>query len=189
MKKIDIINAMLGSVGELPVNDLQDEENELLVAANNILNLQMRSEQAVGWWYNVENVTLLLERASGRIRISPDIVRVRTDKRRYAIRGQALYDLDRGEYVQDEKVQAEIVRVLPIEELPEIAAILVEKAAVLRFQRAYDADESKTRLLMADYQGALADCKAEHTRNVRAKPLNSPYHLRVKNFIGRRGWM
>lgn len=175
---------MLGSVGELPVNDL-DEENELLTRAKEILALCAENEQARGWWFNTELATLTRDEFSQRIRVPNDVCEIRAENRRLTIRGSAVYDLDLGDFTSEEHIHAEIVRVLPVDQLPKVAGTLVERSAVLRFQRAYDADESKTRLLVADYQLALQDCNAAHTRNVRANPLMSPYQQHVWAQIGR----
>lgn len=184
------INSMLGTMGEAPLNAI-DDAHPYRGACVSILNTVDREYQARGWWFNREQLTLSPSGLDSGIYLPGDAISVRTSNRNYVQRYRRLYNLDGGSYVftQDEDVQ--IVRLVPFEEAPELYAAYCAAEAVLRFQKRYDGDSQKTRELGREQAEARIAAMAEETRQVQANLIDSNVRLsyiksRVQMVRGRR---
>jgi hypothetical protein len=163
MRIIDVVNDMLGTMGEAPLNSLNDSHN-MKGAAQRILARFNKNIQAEGWWYNREKFTALPELNTGKIYLPSDTIGVRGD---FIQRGRVLYDPAKGTDVFTQPQTFQLLRLVPFEDLPEIAAAYIAAAAVLRFQSDYDGDSTKTRELTLLAMAAKTEAKAEETRQVR----------------------
>ena len=73
-----VVNSMLGLLGELPLNAL-DEPHPLIPAALAALDAQTTLVQSDFWWFNVEYPTLTPQVGSGMILVPPDAASVVPD--------------------------------------------------------------------------------------------------------------
>lgn len=184
LTKLQVINAMLGSVGESPLNDIDDEENELLVQALQLYDRVLEQILAEGWWFNTEDAVLSYDTLSDRVKIPNDALSIRAMNPNYVARGLALYDVSTGEYVKHD-TPVEIVRLLPIEEIPAPACYLVESACSLEFIRYYDADVSKINQLSSFYQKNRAETMRMHNKISRHNVLMNPSSIITLTKMGR----
>lgn len=186
MDKLQVINAMLGTIGESPVNSIDDEENELLNNALQMYDRVIPELLSEGWWFNTEIAKLSYDVHSERVKVPNDALQVRAENPNYVIRGLALYDVSKGDWVKKD-VTVELIRNLPIEEIPTPVCYLAETMCSLHFIRYYDADTSKINQLQAFYVKNRADSLRMHTKCSRPSLLMSPHVLGAHVDMGRRG--
>lgn len=164
---LDVINDMLGSMGQRPVNSI-DSTNRWVGIALGILNRTKDNTLAVGWWFNTERAVLVPSAQDSRIYLPNDYLGiVRGEQSRYVMRGRQLFDTYEGTDLFTSEVEVEIVRSLPFEDVPHIVAAYIAAAAVLRFQRDYDGDSTKTSFLSREYEAARVLARSEDIRNRR----------------------
>ena len=167
------VNSCLGTLGELPVNDV-DEDHPLVPAALAKINQETAFLQADLWWFNVEYPTLFPDPITKTIRIPSDCVGVDslTESPRYAVRSGRLYDLDNGSDQFNAPMRVRLHRALPFDDMPILARALVQARAARKFHADYDGDQAKMQRLTADEQQTYMTFNAEHIRNAKANMLN-----------------
>lgn len=177
MQTLSVINLMLGTMGELPLNSLEDT-HALLPAMQGALDDANRRIQADGWWFNMEDLTLTPNPADQSVYLPNDCLSVRTPKYNLVKRGNRIYNLTGGTFVFTQShLDVELIREVVFEDLPEIAASYISAVAILKFQTDYDGDTAKARQLAAEVQTAHIDINTAHTRNRRSNLLITNYRL------------
>jgi hypothetical protein len=192
MQTLTVVNSMLGTLGEAPLNSLS-EEHPLLGACQLYIGLSDTAIQSTGWWYNREHLTLQPSARDSGIYVPGDTLGIRDplvhgthQPVRAALRGRRLYSLDRGTYDFTDTLDVVLIRRVPFQELPEIAAAYIAADAVLTFQRVYDGDAARTRQLEVAHNMARANANAEETRNVKANMKDTNVHIQLlRRRVGR----
>ncbi len=176
--QLDIVNEMLGLLGERRVNTL-DLEHPLVSSGVNFLRVANAREQGRGWWFNTELVTLSPD-INGRIAVPTDVLQLdpKDTALRYAQRGSALYNLaplpGGNPAVFTQAVVCGLIRLVPFEDLPTVAGLFVSTSAKLDFLIALDGDDSKIANLGRQRREAQIGLNAEHIRSVDANLLYNP---------------
>lgn len=174
LTELDVVNSCLGTLGELPVNAL-DDEHPLIAAARKVFKEVCYREQARQWWFNTEIIDLKRD-ADSFIYVPQDAIRCDPvdDSKNFIQRGRRLYDPEKGKntYVMDRDVTCWLVRFIPFEDLPVVAATAVNYATQLSFMQSYDADMNKYQQIGRNYADAYALLNAEHIRNADANLLH-----------------
>lgn len=187
VSKLDVVNACLATMGESPLNTLEDDHS-YKAAALNYLTQVNRIEQKRGWWFNSEYVELTPDVNSSYIYVPQDALAVKTIDRwytpLYVQRGSRLYNVAENNYEWPNKFWVDIVRLLAFEELPFHAADVVQFGTVMRFQREFDGDTTRYNQLTQDYSRARAELVAEDVRNRRPNLLATKSNLAKMNLIG-----
>lgn len=197
LTELDVVNGCLGTMGELPVNELDDDHDLIAAARRNFKEINLR-EQAREWWYNSEQVTLQRD-ANGYVFVPGDAIRCdpRDPYNHLIQRGRRLYNPNGATYKLDfESVPVYLVRLVEYEDLPPSAQIVISIATQIKFMSTYDSDSTKYRQLIADYQEAFTIMNAEHIRNMDTNLLDNPQVriklLKVRGYGGNRlatpGW-
>jgi hypothetical protein len=194
ISELDVINEMLASLGESPVNVI-DADHPLTAAGVRMLRVANLREQTKSWWFNKEQVTLTPDATSGYIYTPEDAIRVDpTDSTlNYVQRGRRLYQSyapnSTNKYVFTLPVTCWLVRLVPFEDVPPSAQVLISYAAQLDFQKAYDADRLKFEQIKLEYSQALISLNAEHIRNSEVNLFRRDSTARTLNSIasGTRG--
>jgi hypothetical protein len=185
MRILDVVNEMLGTMGETPLNSLL-QPHPFLAAAKKALEDKNREIQARGWWYNTEAMVGRPSPEDSHIYLSSDILEVRAPSRNVVQRGDRLYDLDTADTVFTADIDLSVVRLIPFEQLPELAAQFIAAEAVKAFQKNYDGDRAKTEELRGEAREARAEARAQHIRSVRANFFDSNYTLsRLRRLVYR----
>lgn len=172
---LDVVNDMLATLGELPINSV-DEGHPMVPAALRILATASAREQAKSWWFNKE-LTDLVPDLSGTIYLPNDTLRVdpQATTLNYVQRGRRLYKpyetSAADKYRFTHKVRCWLIREVPFEDLPVPAQHVVSFSAQLEFLKAYEADQNKVQQVAMLYREAMMTLNAEHTRNVGANLL------------------
>lgn len=179
---LSVVNEMLGTLGELPVNDL-DAFHPVIPKAIAKLGTINSTIQAERWWFNTEYPTLTPQAGSGEIMLPTDLLSVDSIAQwpAVAVRGNRLYNLDDSTYVFTRPLPMRLHREIPFDELPMLARAYIGVAAVLSFQTDIDGDPIKMDKLEQRVAQTRALCNAEHSRNVRANMLQRPGVLAALN--------
>lgn len=175
MTELDVINDQLATLGESPLNSIEDD-HPMVAAGLRFLRVASYREQAKGWWFNKELVTLTPDPVTGKVLVPADAITVDPEApyNHYVQRGRYMYDPRKSSTKFSEPIPTRLTRNIPFEDLPPTAAAYIGVSAVLAFQRSYDADPQKTADLKQDLARALIDLNAEHTRSINANLLNNP---------------
>lgn len=186
---LDVVNSMMGLLGELPVNSINDPHS-LVPAALAALTNQNALVQADFWWFNVEYPTLIPQTPSGQILVPEDASSVDslTQYPRLAVRGNRLFNLDDVTDVFTQPLRVRLHRVLSFEDVPGIARAHIGAKAKLEFQLAYDGDSTKAQYLQQEIKETYIRMHSEHIRNAKANMLMRPSVQQTLNrIVGSRG--
>ena len=172
---LEVVNSMLGLLGELPVNSITDPHT-LIPAALAAITNQNSLVQVDFWWFNVEYPTLIPQAGSGLILVPEDAASVDslTQYPRLAVRGNRLYNLDDITDVFTQPLRVRLHRVLPFSDAPAIARAHIAAKAKLEFQMAYDGDGTKAQIIQQEIKETYIRLHSEHIRNAKANMLMRP---------------
>jgi Tail tubular protein len=146
MQKLDVINAMLASMGQASLNSLT-EANSFKDTGLNNLDLCQRRILSRGFWFNVEERQLTPDLA-GEITVPNDTIELRNiGQNKYVRRGRKVYDQRRRSYLFESSIKVEVTFDIDFDDLPTLAQDYISAVALYEFQLKYDADETKTRRL------------------------------------------
>jgi hypothetical protein len=151
-------------MGEKPLNSLDDPHN-MRFAALQLIDRENRRIQAIGRWYNMEDITLAPSAGDSRIYVPGDTIAFRAPTRNVTIRGRTLYDLENGTPLFEDSITGVLIRLIPFDDLPEQASQWIGASVILKFQADYDGDSQKTKLLAGDLYEAKVLENTEHIRN------------------------
>jgi hypothetical protein len=158
--KLQAINTMLSTVGEPPINSLNAQRADSLIAQN-ILDEVSREVLTYGWQFNTdEDVELAPESTTGFIYISDKIVRVDMD-RSYSeydivVRGNRLYNRKTNSYAFSESIKVIQIYLMEFEEMPETAKRYITIRASRIFQDRMVGSEKHNAFTVRDEVAALA---------------------------------
>lgn len=185
--ELDVVNECLASLGEVPLNSL-DDEHSFVPAARRHLRLANGREQAKGWWFNRETVILTPDPQSNFIYVPEDTISVDPSSQwtHLVQRGRRLYDPLGAGYAIGKQVSVSLIRLIPFEELPPPAAAYISLCAQRDFQKAFDADRMKVEQIYKERQEAWVTLRAEDIRNVGANLLYKPSTMARFNALGGR---
>ena len=188
---LDVVNDMLGLLGERRVNSLA-EPHPLIPDALAKLDTATTIVQADLWWFNVEYPTLTPQSGSGVILVPNDTAACDslTQYPRLAVRGNRLYNLDDVTDVFTDPIRVRLHRVVPYDDCPIVARAYIAAKAKLDFQKDYDGDTTKAQILAQEIKESYMRLHAEHIRSAKANMLYRPSLLSKLQAItgGRPAW-
>ena len=188
---LDVVNDMLGLLGERRVNSLA-EPHPLIPDALAKLDTATTIVQADLWWFNVEYPTLTPQSGSGVILVPNDTAACDslTQYPRLAVRGNRLYNLDDVTDVFTDPIRVRLHRVVPYDDCPIVARAYIAAKAKLDFQKDYDGDTTKAQILAQEIKESYIRLHAEHIRSAKANMLYRPSLLSKLQAItgGRPAW-
>lgn len=176
IEKLDIVNACLATMGEAPLETLEDEHSYLPAALVNIdASHQFVSSRRL--WFNTEVLKLVPEVPSKYVMVPQDVIAVdaRSKCGRYLVsqRGTRLYNVTDSKYEFDSYVEVEVRRHLQYDLLPYEAQAFIRDDAVLKFQSDFDGDRTKYERLSQDRILSYNALMAEHVRQMKYNLLGS----------------
>lgn len=189
MEKLTVVNRMLATLGQNPLNSLQSN-NRWLGSCLSTLDQYDREIQAKGWWYNSESLTLAPSAEDSQIYLPGDTISVMpVDRDLCAQRGNRLYNLHDDAYTFTRNVDVTLIRLVPFESVPELVAAYIAAEAVYWFQDNYDGDTQRSRSLNQRRLEAKAEAKTEDITQRRVNRLDSnPGVQLVRSFNRRSGY-
>lgn len=137
--ELEAVNTLLGAVGESRINSLEVSGLADVAAAKDTLNEVSREVQARGWNFNTESDYPLNRDLTGRISLPANCLRAVFSRThpdmQLAQRGLRLYDKTAHSFVFTKDLTAEVIFLLPWDELPQVARHFI----MVRASRIYQA--------------------------------------------------
>lgn len=167
--ELEAVNLMLSTIGESPVNTLEDVGVVDAVVALSILQMASRQVQLIGWhWNTEEDFPLAPTYPDGEILLPSNTLKVDTSGDDSSLdlvqRGNRLYDRVNHTFAVGRTVKVEIVFCLPFDQLPEAARAYIAIRAARQFQEKSVGSETLRAFSKADELQAMAvlvDAEAE----------------------------
>lgn len=170
--KLAVVNACLATMGEAPLNSLNDT-HVYKQAAINYLDGSTLATLKRGLWFNVEAMTLQPVADSGYLYVPGDVIHIARIEGEpvFQERGNRLYDPYTNSYSWSQSLRVVLVRRLDFEDCPYFAQDAISLDAILRFQREYDGDAGRYNQLDRDRQRANIELNAQHIREIKVNLL------------------
>lgn len=158
--ELDAINTMLSSIGEAPVNTVEDNGVVDAVMARQILTTVSREVQARGWHFNTEKDYMLTPTfPEGEVRLPNTLLRIDTVKTHSDIdvvqRGQRLYDRRNHTYKFKQPLKVDMIIMLSFDEMPEVARQFITIRAARIFQERVVGSGELSQFSLKDEMRAL----------------------------------
>lgn len=152
--RLDAVNTILTACGESPVNDLTGSTADT-ANAETVLDEVLRDVQSEGWHFNTEDEVPLTPNGSGLIDLPANVAKIDlsasdTSEVDIVQRGTRLYDRKARSYVFTRPIKAEVVYMLPFEELPEAARRYIAVRAARIFHDRFVGSETTHRFTEED---------------------------------------
>lgn len=179
MTKLEIINSMLATLGELPMNEL-DARHPYVASGLRILEQKSKTVQlnkGVGFWFNKLNSYTLRQDTAGKVAVPDDIIQFTAVDypNRYGVVGGYLWDNINDTNVISANVVVTAVRELAFEDLPSAANDLIAFDSILTFSRDYEGDMQKIAELKLDVGRAITALNSQNIREQRANTQRNPH--------------
>ena len=169
--ELEAINTMLSTIGESPVNAVEDTGNVDVVIARQILQTVSREVQARGWHFNTEKNYTITPDSEGYLVLPKTVLKVDTvypdSSKDVVVRGSRLYDREKHTYVFTDAVKVDMTILLTFDELPEVARNYVTIRSSRIFQErvvgsdtlhAFNSqDEARAMVSLMEYEADTAD--------------------------------
>ena len=169
--ELEAINTMLSTIGESPVNAVEDTGNVDVVIARQILQSVSREVQARGWHFNTEKNYTITPDSAGYLVLPNTVLKVDTvypdSSKDVVVRGSRLYDRENHTYVFTDAVKVDMTILLTFDELPEVARNYVTIRSSRIFQErvvgsdtlhAFNSqDEARAMVSLMEYEADTAD--------------------------------
>lgn len=166
--ELEAVNLLLFTIGESPLNSLEDAGVVDAVLARNILRDTSRSAQKKGWTWNHETEFPLSENSSGEVPIPASTLSflpsLKHERGVFVQRGNRAYDRVRHTYLIGRKLLANITFFLPYDELPETARSYIAISAARRFQAGRIGSDLLHAFTKEDELIALSDLMSEEAQ-------------------------
>jgi Tail tubular protein len=123
--KLEAINTMLTSIGEIPVSSITNATTNDVSIAIQILDHVSREVQARGWFFNTDINYSLTPNNNNQIELPANALRVELAdgyrRHDFVERNRKLYDRVNNTFTITDNVKVNIVFLLDFSELPEVA--------------------------------------------------------------------
>lgn len=155
--KLEAINIILSSIGNDPIDTIDENVDIDVTNAVNLLEKISRNTQRQGWDFNKGVYTLYPDTNTQKIRWDNRILKFTSSNGTYAKRGDYLYDITNQTFKFSDKVELEVIMVVDFEDLPDCFKNYITAQAAIEFQQKYLGDESISNILQYNMQEAKAD--------------------------------
>jgi len=157
LTELDAVNNIIGTLGEAPINTLEDLTDVDAINALRILEEVSRQEQARGWSFNlIEDFVLNPDvNDNNRIPWNDKYLFVKGEEGTKLVRyGKHMKDLVRNSDYFPQPIHAEVILLIPFEELPEQMRDYIVAKAGFMFQAAYYGDDAMSTAINMQVQDA-----------------------------------
>lgn len=153
--ELEAVNTLLATLGEAPVSGLEGPRTADVALALNTLRESSREVQSEGWAVNSEAGFILAPDVEGHIAAPENLLTILTEerpRRRVAVRGGRLYDLEAHSFRFTGPVRATVVLLLPFADLTErLRRYITLRAARLFQDRALGSGQAHADLEKDEY--------------------------------------
>lgn len=138
--EIEAVNALLATIGEAPINSLEGQLTTDASMALSTVHEVSREVQTEGWSFNTEEKYPLVPDQEGFIYLPSNCMsiifpRPTLEEKNIVQRGMRLYDKEEHSYKFKRTLYADVIMLLPFEELPEAARRYITIRAARVFQQ------------------------------------------------------
>lgn len=138
---VDAVNRVLGSIGDSPVNSLDNPTNVNVINAIKNLEQVNRQEQAKGWSFNIiESYTLNPSTESNMISWSSTFLRLKGSNGTLAKKGDYVYNFTNQTFIFTSAIQVEAIILVDLEEMPEPMRNYIIAKTSQQYQQKYLGD-------------------------------------------------
>lgn len=181
---LEAVNQIIATIGEPPVNSVEDNGVIDAVMALQALSAVNRAVQLKGWhWNTEENYPIAATYPEGELRLPKNTLKVDTTGADADLdlvqRGQRLYDRRNHTFLIGKSVKVEIVFLLPFEELPEAARTYITIKAARRFNEGQIGSELLSQFSLRDEQMALFALEDAEGETADHNILNNEFVMEV----------
>lgn len=136
--ELEAVNAMLATIGEAPINTLNQPGLADATVAYNILQQVSRAVQSRGWAFNTEKEYPLAAAVDGTITIPTNTLQINVSPRMSSNldlvwRGTKLYDRKNHTFTISQTVKCDIIWLFTFESIPETARWYITLRAARQF--------------------------------------------------------
>jgi len=180
--ELEAINEILGSIGESPVNSLENLLNIDAINAQVILTAENKRFQSRGWSFNIiKDYTLNPDTNTKKITWLDNIIYIEGDSK-YVNRDGYLYDVTNKTNLFDTALTLDEVIVLtPFSEMPIQARAYITAKASFSFQQRYLGDTTLSQALLNEVKEAWANFQEFEMDNNDFNMLDNTYISDLKD--------
>lgn len=167
--KLEAINTMLTSIGEIPVSSITNATTNDVSIAIQILDHVSREVQARGWFFNTDINYSLIPNNNNQIELPANALRVELAdgyrRHDFVERNRKLYDRVNNTFSITNNVKVNIVFLLDFSELPEVARhyILVRASRIFQdrmlvsseLHKFHEMDELQSYMSLKEAEGDI----------------------------------
>jgi len=162
LTELEAVNVLLSVIGEAPINTLTGAATVDVIQAKAILSQVSREVQSVGWHFNSEKDYPLVPDINQEIVLAANMVRVDADQYPeldVVQRGLRLYNREDHTFKFNKTVKAEVIFLLPYDEIPQIARQFIVIRAARIFQDRMVGSDTLHGFTAEDEKKALTDLR------------------------------
>ena len=158
LTELEAVNEILASIGESPVNTIENPTNVDVINCLRILRNVNRRVQSKGWTFNkIDSYTLNPDASTHKIRwLSNLLYVVGTDGTKYTKKGDYLFDWENQTIEFNNSIDCTIIFLVDFEDMPDPMRSYITAKAATTFQTRYLSDSSLGEELLRDEQEAWA---------------------------------
>lgn len=158
LTELEAVNEILASIGESPVNTIENPTNVDVINCLRILRNVNRRVQSKGWTFNkIDSYTLNPDASTHKIRwLSNLLYVVGTDGTKYTKKGDYLFDWENQTIEFNNSIDCTIIFLVDFEDMPDPMRSYITAKAATTFQTRYLGDSSLDEELLRDEQEAWA---------------------------------
>ena len=158
LTELEAVNEILASIGESPVNTIENPTNVDVINCLRILRNVNRRVQSKGWTFNkIDSYTLNPDASTHKIRwLSNLLYVVGTDGTKYTKKGDYLFDWENQTIEFNNSIDCMIIFLVDFEDMPDPMRSYITAKAATTFQTRYLGDSSLGEELLRDEQEAWA---------------------------------
>lgn len=180
--ELNAVNSMLATVGEAPINTLEDLGVVDAITALSSLREVTREVLVEGYTFNTdENYPITPEGfAPFEASIPPNALSVVPNDRTLTVRGSRLYDTQTFSYSfpDSDAIECQVIWGFSFDELPEVTRQYVAIRAARRFQRRAVASQTLNAITAEDERTAMWAHRRANTRIKKKNFLFDSQHVR-----------
>ena len=156
LTELEAVNLLLESVGEMPVQTLNEPSVSEVSIAVSILRNTSRTLQSSGWSFNQETNYPLALSSDNKINLPENTLKVFVLDRTNDVvqRGKRLYDKTNHKYTFDKTQYVDIAFNLAFDELPQVARNYITQLACVDFQKKILGADTLVTINASDLQAA-----------------------------------
>lgn len=157
LTELDAVNRIIGTIGESPIDTLDDMTDVDAINAYRILLDISRQEQSRGWSFNrISHFKLTPDMYTKKIPWNSNILFLKANHHVHKLVRQGNYvkDLRRDSVIFEHPIDVEVVFYIPFDELPEQMRNYIISKACFIFQQNYFGDESLVKTTQMQMQEA-----------------------------------